>query len=136
MARPVSENTDHTQLILMMVQYFKSLGYTNIKADITGWSKPEGIYWMSNPNNVYYPDLTCNDTDGIPIILEAETCGSLYDSHTHEQFSIFRAHATNNHGRFEVVVPRLCAGRNARDLITQQAKNWGIHLDNVWTPSD
>ena len=136
MARIVeNEITEHDQLVLMMARYFKQQGYTDIKADIPDWIQPQSIYWSNNPDQKYIPDLTCLDTNGIQVILEAETCNTLNDQHTQEQFRIFRAHATNNHGRFEVVVPRLCKGRDGRIMITNIATEWGITIDNVWTPS-
>jgi hypothetical protein len=129
------EISEHDQLILMMARYFNQLGYTDIKADIPGWTKPDYIYWTNNPNNWYYPDLTCLDKSGISIILEAETCNTLNDEHTKEQFEIFRARANKINGRFEVVVPRICNESNGRDLIQKIANSWGIRLDNIWTPS-
>lgn len=131
----VAEMTEHDQLVLMMARYFKQLGYTEIKADIPDWSQPFPIHWSNNPDQKYIPDLTCLDSNGILIILEAETCNSFNDQHTQEQFKIFRAHASNNNGRFEVVVPKLCSGSDARTIITNTAKSWGITIDNVWTPS-
>ena len=136
MARSITEISEHDQLILMMTRYFKELGYTDIKADLSGWLKPESIYYTNDPNTKYIPDLTCFDTNGIYVILEAETCSTFNDQHTHNQFKIFRDHATNNHGRFEVVVPRVCSGREGRQSINNVANSWGINLDNVWTPSN
>jgi len=130
-----NEISEHDQLVTMMAKYFKQLGYTNIKADIPGWPKPDYIYWTNQPNNRFYPDLTCNDNDRREIILEAETCQTLNDQHTKEQFEIFRAHANKVGGRFEVVVPRMCAGRDTTQLIREIASRWRINLDNVWIPS-
>ena len=99
------------------------------------WKRPESIYWTSNINKKYYPDLTCKNQHGTVIILEAETCSSLNHEHTKDQFSIFRAHATKLGGRFEVVVPKRCSGYDARNTITQNAARWNIKLDTVWTPT-
>ena len=131
-----NEISEHDQLVLMMARYFSRLGYTDIRADIPDWNKTRPIWWDNNPENKYYPDLTCVDTKGIQIILEAETCSTFNDQHTKEQFAIFRAHANNVKGRFEVVVPQRCQNNDARDLITKQAKLWGITLDTVWTPGN
>jgi hypothetical protein len=130
-----SEISEHDQLILMMARYFKNEGYTQIKADIPDWPKPDKVFWTNDPNNPYIPDLTCYDNSGIYVILEAETCSTLNITHTQEQFKIFRAHATKNKGRFEVVVPINCNNRSASELIKQQAREWNIILDNIWTPS-
>lgn len=135
MARNITESSEHDQLVLMMAQYFKKLGYSEIKADITGWTKPDNIFWTNLPDQKYCPDVTCLDTNGIFVILEAETCSTLNDTHTKEQFEIFKAHAKNKGGRFEVVVPRTCAGADGRNLISRYAIAWGIVLDNIWTPA-
>jgi len=133
--RNITESSEHDQLVLMMAQHFKQLGYSEIKADIPGWTRPENIFWTSDPNKTYCPDLTCFDTNGVFIILEAETCSTFSDMHTKAQFEIFRAHANNKKGRFEVVVPKTCAGAEGRGLISRQVVVWGIKLDSVWTPS-
>ena len=129
-----SEISEHDQLVLMMARYYKKLGYSQISADIPGWNQPSSIYWTNAPNRKYIPDLTCIDTNGNLIILEAETCSSLNDDHTRKQFEIFRAHATNKGGRFEIVVPKLCSGYKTRTLISDNVNKWGIELDNIWTP--
>ena len=131
-----NEISEHDQLILMMARHFSQLGYSNIKADLPGWDKPDYIYWSSNPNKKYYPDLTCKDKNGVYVILEAETCSTLNDDHTHDQFNIFRAHATNLNGRFEVVVPKYCNMNDGRERIKTIAKGWGIIIDNIWTPGN
>jgi hypothetical protein len=131
----ISEISEHDQLILMMARYFQQLGYTDIKADIPGWIKPDFVYWTNDPNNKFYPDLTCFDTAGVFIILEAETCSTISDQHTHDQFNIFRAHATNKNGRFEVVIPRTCVGGDSRELLNKAINSWSIKLDNIWTPN-
>lgn len=131
-----NEISEHDQLILMMARYFKQLGYTDIRADIPGWTQPQYIFWSNNPNQTYIPDLTCLDTNGVLVILEAETCNSFKDQHTQEQFRIFRAHASNNKGRFEVVVPRTCPGNDGITSIKNIASGWGITIDNIWTPTE
>ena len=133
--RTIEEISEHDQLVLMMAQHFNKLGYTNIKADITGWTKPDFIFWLSNKEKKFFPDLTCRDDNGKFIILEAETCSTLNIDHTKEQFEIFRAHASKQNGRFDVVVPKLCSGNDGRQQIIDYSNKWGIEIDKIWTPS-
>ena len=133
--RNFDESSEHDKLVLMMAQHFKQLGYSDIKADIPGWTRPDNIYWTNKPDQKYIPDLTCRNLNGILIILEAETGSTLNDDHTKAQFEIFRAHATNSKGRFEVVVPLTCAAGSCRSLIAEQAKIWDVKIDEIWTPS-
>jgi hypothetical protein len=135
MPRTATEMSEHDALVLMMARYFQQQGYTDIKADIPGWTKPDFVYWTNNPENKFYPDLTCRDTRNVFVILEAETCSTLNIQHTQEQFQIFSAHSRKVNGRFEVVVPRVCQNEDARSLIQRIAAGWGITIDNVWIPS-
>jgi len=135
MPRPLLEIAGHDALVQMMAQHFKSLGYADIKADIAGWVRPDSIYWVNKPSEKFIPDLTCFNANGKFIILEAETCSTFSDAHTHAQFEIFRAHATKLGGEFHVVVPRQCGTASGRDAINAVARTWAIAMDNVWTPS-
>ena len=130
-----AEVSEHDSLVLMMAQYFKQSGYSDVRADIPGWVRPDGISWSGRPDAVFFPDVTCKDSHGTIIILEAETRSTLEDQHTREQFEIFRAHASSHNGRFEVVVPRICEGAESRQRILDIAKGWNIMLDNVYTPN-
>jgi len=71
MKRTAASQTAHDDLVRMMTQHFKSLGYTDIKADIPG--SPARHHQRHHAD--HRPDLTCrkNDYRGSLIILEAET---------------------------------------------------------------
>ena len=125
MQRNPSESTQHTDLIQMMVNHFNSEGYRNIKADISGMTTPDVIYGTKQ-NHV--PDLTAQK-NGITVILEAETSGSIHDSHTASQWSLFADVANNDGGEFHIVVPK-----GSRSDAKQRAANLSINIDTIWTP--
>ncbi|MBM3330703.1 hypothetical protein FJY68_02485 [candidate division WOR-3 bacterium] len=135
MPRTASEVAEHDQLVLMMAMFFQKRGYSDIRADIPGWTTPSEVHWQNQPDQRYYPDLTCRDNAGVFVVLEAESCATLGDEHTHEQFRIFRAYADTNGGRFETVIPSKCGDQDARTLLASHTQRWGIKVDNVWTPS-
>jgi len=130
-----AELSEHDALVLMMARFFIKEGYSDIRADIPGWLRPDGICWTDKPEHKYFPDLTCTDNSGKLVILEAETCESLATQHTKAQFRIFSAHASNTNGRFEVVVPKNCNGNPTNQRVLQLARQWGLTLQNIWTPS-
>ncbi|MBE0448998.1 MAG: hypothetical protein IBX64_13070 [Actinobacteria bacterium] len=121
----------HQNLIRMMAGYFQRQGYTDIRADVTGYSQPAKISDCT-------PDLTCRKGDHrrTPIILEAETCDTLSDAHTHDQWMAFYHYARSIGGEFYIVVPTLCNNISGRDLVRQRLIHLGISADAIWVPRD
>ncbi len=124
------ESKEHRDLIEMMASHFKKQGYTYIRADLLGYTKPDSV--TDAYGNKYIPDLTCdkNGFGGTRIILEAETCGTINDSHTADQWRAFY----NAQGEFHVVVPKLCGGQSGRDKARARLQELGISADVVWIP--
>lgn len=125
MQRNPNESKQHTDLISMMVSHFRTQGYRNIRADISDMTRPDVIYGTKQ-NHV--PDLTAQK-NGITVILEAETSGSIYNSHTASQWTLFADTANNNGGEFHIVVPK-----GSRADATRRASDLSINIDTIWTP--
>ena len=124
------ESTEHRQLIRMMVNHFRNQGYTNIKADLDGYTQPEPI--SDGYGNTYIPDLTCNknDRNSTRIVLEAETCGTIDDGHTAGQWRAF----TRARGDFHLVVPKTCGNESGRAKAQRRLRELGITAKEIWTP--
>lgn len=124
MQRNSSESKQHTDLITMMVNHFRGQGYQNIKADVAGMTRPDVIHGTKK-NHI--PDLTAQN-NGVHIILEAETSGSINDGHTASQWTLF-ADAAKNGDQFHVVVPK-----GYRSDAAQRAASLSINIYTIWTP--
>lgn len=125
MQRNPSESKNHSDLIKMMIQYYTSQGFRNLKADVPNMVSPDIIYGMKK-NHI--PDITA-EKNGVRIILEAETEDSIFDDHTASQWSLFSAAAHQNKGEFHIVVPK-----GSRSDAEQRAADLGIQVDTIWTP--
>lgn len=125
MQRNPSESQEHRDLISMMASHFRGQGYQNIKADVAGMTRPDIIYGTKK-NHI--PDLTAQK-NGVNVILEAETSGSIDDAHTASQWSLFADAAKSDGGEFHVVVPK-----GSRTNAEQRAANLSITIDTIWTP--
>lgn len=101
MNRNNSESGEHEKLIKDMITTYQGKGYTNIQADLQGFSQPSTI-------NGFIPDIVAKKPGGIWIVLEAETCGSINDSHTAQQWTAFYNYTTKNSYEFHVIVPKSC----------------------------
>jgi hypothetical protein len=130
-SRNQSESVEHANLIKMMLNYFTQNGYSNIKADLQGYTASELV--LDGRGNNFLPDLTCNKNDAVKtrIILEAETCSTISDSHTADQWRAF-ARAT---GEFHIVVPKTCNGQSGRTKAQDRLRGIGITAEQIWTPS-
>jgi len=125
MQRNPSESKQHVDLITMMVSYFMGQGYQNIKADVGEMMRPDLIYGTKKD---HIPDLTAQK-DGVTVILEAETSGSIHEGHTASQWLLFADVAKKNGGEFHVVVPK-----GLREDAAQLAASLSIRIDTIWTP--
>src|SRR6185436_12755021 len=69
---PVVEDDDRRRLLWLMAEYFRTLGYSDIKARLPGFVPPPVL---SGTLEDHRPDFTCRQTDQnkTPIILEVVT---------------------------------------------------------------
>lgn len=131
--RSPSESQEHANLIKMMATYFQNQGFTDIRADLPGYTQPDLI---RGTRENHQPDLTCrrNDAGRTVIILEAETASTVFDTHTASQWTLFAGAARQWGGQFHVVVPKVVAGRSGHEAAKERARRLGITLDQTWTP--
>jgi len=129
--RSLAESEEHKRLVKMMLNHFKSKGYTNLKADLEGETLPDRI-------DGHIPDLTCNKNDakGTFIILEAETCNTIFDEHTEDQWKTFHQKAQEVGGEFHIIVPKTCNGESGPDLARKRLNELGIRADAIWRPKN
>ena len=118
---------EHDGLVKMMANYFERQGSTQIKADLANYTRPDKI-------NGHIPDLTCYK-NGTFIILEAETCDTIYGAHTESQWTSFYNYANRLNGEFHVVVPKTCDNKSGSDMANDRLKELRISAKTVWTPS-
>ena len=130
--RSTPNQATHDSLVRSLAKHYSSLGYIGVRADVQGFSEtPAGIYWTTDPNKKFVPDITCfkNDAANTLIVAEAETCDSLRTIHTQEQFKLFAAHAKSKNGEFHIITPENCkedAQAVARELDIIVHKFWWV----------
>src|SRR5690242_5953060 len=75
---PVVGDEDRRRLLWLMAEYFRTLGYTDIKARLPGFMPPPVL---SGTIEDHRPDFTCRQTDSgkTPLIMEVVTPLTLED---------------------------------------------------------
>lgn len=122
----ISRQTVHDTLISKALNFLLANKYTNIRADLSGWAKPETISW-SNGAGSHIPDLTAENAS-IGLVFEMETQETIFDDHTASQWALFSAFALQHGKEFWVVVPKGCR-KNAEYQISNlkvTAKVWEL----------
>lgn len=95
--RMAKSQTQHDQIVQVVVNHLAQKGYRNIRADLPGHTQPALVHGTRQD---HIPDVTA---DGL--IVEVETADTIEDDHTTSQWSLFSDHAAKNGKTFWVVVP-------------------------------
>src|SRR5688500_13444595 len=89
---PVVSDDERRRLLWLMAEYFRTLGYSDIKARLPGFMPPPVL---SGTLEDHRPDFTCRQTDAArtPIVLEVVTPGSVDDPGTENRWSLLSSAA-------------------------------------------
>ena len=109
--------TTHSALIRALVKEYESHAYY-VQADHIGHphGKPPAI-------GGHIPDIAVYSQGTLTIIAEAESCDTIRDSDTRDQWTAF----SGSIYRFEVIVPKTCL-----EEAKSQSRIWGISVDKWW----
>lgn len=104
--------SDHDTMVEYVARFLIDKGYQNVKADLSGASRPDKIAWKVTGEG-HIPDVTT----GNPLrnLFEVETDDTIDIEHTADQWRLFATYAVQNEAKFWVVVPEGSGARaNAR----------------------
>ena len=93
----------HDQMVKYVHGFLVGENYTDVRADLEGYNRPELIYWKSTKKG-HKPDVTAAK-NGTQNLFEIETADSISDQHTEDQWTLFAANAKQHGKIFTVVVP-------------------------------
>ena len=96
---------EHDRLISVLVGFLEDEGYSEIKADLDGYEKPQALWWTDNPDEKVVPDVTAKKNDAV-YIYEVETKDSIARECPSEPWKLFSAWAGENDGEFRIFVEK------------------------------
>lgn len=97
-------NFSHDSIVSTTVDHLIQNNFTDIQADIQGYTQPSIITW-TNTGQGHIPDITANH-NGVYYVFEIETADSINTDHSSSQWKLFSAFATQHNSAFCLVVPR------------------------------
>lgn len=116
---------DHDRMIRDVVAFLQEKGYTEIRADLPDFQRPEEVVWRTSGRG-QVPDVSARSDRFI--VVEVETEDTIDEPHSAEQWRLFSEHARENRGEFFVVVPKGCLQDAWRRLkvLSLEANVWEI----------
>lgn len=128
---PVVEDDERRRLLWLMVEYFRTLGYTDIKARLPGLVPPPVL---SGTLEDHRPDFTCRQTDTArtPIILEVVTSAGVADPRAENRWSLLASAARLYSAELHFVVPRWHAVGPLDPLLRRRLGRMELVANRVW----
>jgi hypothetical protein len=129
---PVIEDEDRRRLLWLMAEYFRTLGYSDIKARLPGFVPPPVL---SGTLEDHRPDFTCRQTDAgkTPIILEVVTPQSVEDPASENRWSLLASAAKLYNAELHFAVPKWHATGAIDPLLRRRLNRMELTANRVWT---
>lgn len=102
---PVVSEKEHQRLLWLMTEYFRTLGYTDVKARLPGFEAPPVLTGTIEDCR---PDFTCRQTDRAhtPLIAEVVTAGELENPKLDNRWSLLFSAARLYGAEMHFVIPK------------------------------
>ncbi len=129
---PVVDDEDRRRLLWLMAEYFRTLGYTDIKARLPGFMPPPVL---SGTIEDARPDFTCRQSDAnrTPIIMEVVTPKTVEDPTTENRWSLLSSAARLYNAELHFVVPKWAPTGPIDPLLRKRLARLELPFNRVWT---
>jgi hypothetical protein len=129
---PVVEEDDRRRLLWLMAEYFRTVGYSDIKARLPGFVPPPVL---SGTLEDHRPDFTCRQSDSgkTPIIMEVVTQQSLADPGSENRWSLLSSAARLYNAELHFVVPKWSSTGAIDDVLKRRLSRMELTPNRVWT---
>jgi hypothetical protein len=129
---PVVESDDRRRLLWLMAEYFRTMGYTDIKARLPGFMPPPVL---SGTLEDHRPDFTCrqSDTARTPIIMEVVCSNEVEDPHLENRWSLLSSAAKLYNAELHFVIPKWSHQGAVDAILRRRLQRMDLTPNRVWT---
>jgi hypothetical protein len=129
---PVVEDRDRMHLLWLMVEYYRTLGCTDVKARLPGFVPPPVL---SGTLEDHRPDCTCRQTDAskTPIILEVVTVESVVDQNSDNRWTLLSSAAKLYVAELHFVVRKWHPQGSVEALLRRRLGRLELQPKHIWT---
>lgn len=128
---PVVDSAERRQLVWLMAEYFKTLGFTDLKARLPGYVPP---VILSGTLEDHRPDLTCrqSNTARTPTLLEAVPVDEMEDPRMEHRWTLLSSAAKLYGAELHFVVPKWSASGAGDQLLRRRLERLDIAHARIW----
>ena len=128
---PVIEDEERRRLLWLMAEYFRTVGYTEIRARLPGYVPPPVLAGTLEDHR---PDFTCRQSDAekTPIILEIVTAAKLADPSAENRWTLLSSAARLYNAELHFVVPRWNPNVAVDPLLRRRLARLDLTPNRVW----
>jgi hypothetical protein len=128
----VVEEEERRRLLWLMAEYFRTVGYTDIKARLPGFTPPPVL---SGTLEDHRPDFTCrqSDTGKTPIILDVVTPSQVDDPRSENRWSLLSSAARLYNAELHFVVPKWTPHGPVDAALKRRLARMELNPNRVWT---
>ncbi len=128
---PVVETEDRRRLLWLMAEYFRTMGYTDIKARLPGFVAPPVLAGTIEDHR---PDFTCRQTDSnkTPIIMEVVTMSDVESPTADNRWSLLSSAAKLYNAELHFVVPKWTTGGAVDAVLRRRLARLELTPNRIW----
>ncbi len=129
---PVVEEEERRRLLWLMAEYFRTIGYTDIKARLPGFMPPP---ILSGTIEDHRPDFTCRQTDSArtPIILEIVPPEMVENPLAENRWSLLASAAKLYNAELHFVVPKWATTGPVDLSLKRRLARMELIVNRIWT---
>jgi hypothetical protein len=128
---PVLREGPRRHVLWLMVEYFRTLGYSDVKARIPGHTSPT---MLNGTLEDHRPDLTCRQTDSgkTPVLLDVVLPETVDDPGSENRWSLLASAARLYSAELHFVVPRWTRRGNVERRLRRRLGEMGLRVNRIW----
>ena len=128
---PVLGDGQRRRFLWLMVEYFRTLGYSDVKARLPGHSAPNVLNGTIEDHR---PDLTCRQGDRArtPVLLEVVLPDTVDDPGSENRWSLLASAARLYAAELHFVVPRWTRLGNIERRLRGRLRDMGLRPNRIW----
>jgi hypothetical protein len=120
------------RVLWLMVEFFRTLGYSDVKARLPGHSAPTVLNGTLEDHR---PDLTCRQDDRgkTAMLLEVVLPETVDDPDTENRWSLLASAARLYAAELHFVVPRWTRQGSVERRLRHRLRDLGLHPNRIWS---
>ena len=130
-SEPVLRDGPRRRVLWLMVEYFRTLGCSDMKARLPGHTAPA---MLNGTLEDHRPDLTCRQTNRgkTPVLLEVVLPETVDDPGSENRWSLLASAARLYSAELHFVVPRWTSRGSIERRLRRRLGEMGLHPIRIW----